>query len=481
MSNWSSKETKSQFQYIRLADTLEKRILKGEYKIGEKLPSLRKLHNQLGLSKTTIFYTYIELEKRGLVESRPRSGYFVKALISPRFSRLSSAGNALAPQKSANLNLSNSIVDALSNPELLHFGGITISPTLLPLNAFSRSLKSISSNHIDHIISTPGKPEGNLELRQQIAKRILEDDRIEADDIIITNRCMEALNLCLRAVAKRGDTIAVESPVFFESLSLIENLGMQALEIPTHPQTGIDLDNLEAVLSQRAVQACMVIPNFQNPLGALMPVSNKKRLVEMLGERRIPIIENDISGDLYFGETRPPTLKSFDTKGLVLYCSSFSKTLAPGLRGGWTVPGKFRESIIELKVNLSFYPSNLDQMLIAEFLESGSYDRHLKRLRNALKQQMENLNSAVVRHFPRETKINRPQGGMVLWIELKPTIDGLEIYQAALREKISIIPGCVFSHSQKFQNFIRLNYGDPWTEKLEQGISTLGTILAQFT
>jgi len=478
MSNWSSEETKSKFQYMKLADILENKILNGLYKIGEKLPSLRKLHDQLGLSKTTIYYAYIELEKRGIIESRPRSGYYVKSFSPPISSPSEKHSTSL--QKPSIHTLANSIVGALSEPDLLPLGGIVIAPQLLPLRSFSRSLKSISYHHIDTIITTPGKLEGTLELRHQIAKRILEEERIEEDDIIITHGCMEALDLCLRAVAKEGDTIAVESPVFFESLMLIENLGMHALEIPTSPESGIDLDHLETVVENHQIQACMVIPNFQNPLGALTPEANKKKLVEMLGKRNIPIIENDVNGDLYFGETRPPTLKSFDKQGLVLYCSSFSKTLAPGLRVGWAVPSKFKEIVHELKVNLSFFPSNLDQMLIADFLQSGSYDRHLRKLRNALRNQMENMSLAVAQLFPKETKNIPPRGGIVLWIELDPVVDGLKVYQAAIEQNISTIPGSIFSNSQKFKNYIRLSYGYPWSEELHQGISTLGQIIRNF-
>lgn len=294
------------------------------------------------------------------------------------------------------------------------------------------------------------------------------------DDIVTTCGTMEALNLCLRAVAKPGDTIAIESPTFYGILQA--SLGMRALEIPTHPRDGIDLDALEQAIKKNKVKACLLIPNFNNPLGCCMPDNNKKQLVEMLGRREIPLIEDDIYGDIYFGAARPKTAKAFDKEGLVLLCSSFSKTIAPGYRVGWTAPGRFKAQVEHLKSMNTIATATLPQMAVARFLESGGYDRHLRKLRKALATQVQRVTLAVRQYFPEGTRITRPTGGFVLWVELPKSVDSLELYRKALEKKISIAPGPIFSAKQKYQNFIRLSCGQAWSDSLEQALKTLGRL-----
>ena len=285
------------------------------------------------------------------------------------------------------------------------------------------------------------------------------------------------IHLCLRAVAKPGDTILVESPTFTCYLQLIEDLNMLAFEVPTDPEKGLDLDLVREAVNRHAVKACLVCPSFQNPLGFAMPVAAKKELVELLAARDIPIIEDDIYGDLYFGPSRPRTLKSFDEKGLVLYCSSFSKTLAPDLRVGWTLPGRFLKKVKRLKFNTVIASSKFNQLIVADYLHHGGYERHLRRLRHALMNQTGNMALAISREFPPGTRISSPRGGYVLWVELPEGVDGLKLFYEARTNGIFIIPGLICTSTDRYANCIRISCGHPWHERWGAGIKKLGELV----
>src|SRR5260370_24954623 len=281
-------------------------------------------------------------------------------------------------------------------------------------------------------------PPGNRALRVQLARRAIEAGcTLSPDDIITTVGATEALNLCLRAVAKPGDVIAIESPAFFGILQIIESLGMKVCEIPTFPRHGICLDELEARLKCCRVKACLFTLNFSNPLGSCMPDEKKQRLVEMLSKRQIPLIEDDIYGNLTFGPKRPKVAKAYDTDGWVLHCDSFTKTLSPGFRVGWVAPGRFKAKVEFLKFVSTSATASLPQMAVGDFLQNGGYDHHLRRIRRLYATQMELMSQAVGRWFPEGTKITRPTGGMSLWVELPAHVNLLDVYHPAISEKIS--------------------------------------------
>jgi DNA-binding transcriptional MocR family regulator len=278
-------------------------------------------------------------------------------------------------------------------------------------------------------------------------------------------------------VTKPGDVVAIESPTYFGVLQAIEELGLKALEIPMHPRDGMDLDALERALKTRRVAACLSVPNFSNPLGSLMPDAHKARLVEILARRDVPLIEDDINGDLSHDGLRPRVVRSFDTEGRVLLCGSFSKTIAPGYRVGWVAPGRYYEKVRALKFTSTLATATLPQLAIAEFLANGGYDHHLRALRRDLAFQLGRMRAAVADSFPPQTKLTRPGGGFVLWVELPPSVSALQLHERALRENISIAPGPMFSPKQEFGNFIRLNAGHRWSARLESAVGRLGQLV----
>ena len=324
-------------------------------------------------------------------------------------------------------------------------------------------------------------PPGSEALRRQVAKRSLEwGSTIAPDEIITTCGGTEALALALRAVTKSGDTVAVESPTYFGVLQVIESLGMKALEIPTHPREGISLEALSLACERERVKACLLMCNVSNPLGSVMPDIAKKRLVQMLAGHGIPLIEDLVYGDLYFARTPPRAAKAYDKQGMVMLCSSFSKTLAPGFRVGWVAPGRYCAQVEKLKFVSSVGNPELLQLTVAEFLENGGYDHQLRSLRRAFADRIGRTQRAVCEHFPAGTRVTSPAGGFVLWVELpkgvNASVDSLALYEAAMREGISIAPGPMFSASDRYRNCIRLNCGCAWTPAIERALARLGQL-----
>ncbi|PWU08064.1 MAG: GntR family transcriptional regulator [Verrucomicrobia bacterium] len=463
--------------YKQVALRISELIEHGTLRPGERVPSVRRCSEQQSVSIATVMQAYRLLENRGVIEARPQSGYYVRlqrwtAPPEPQMSR--SAPRAVNVRVS---DLVMQMIRAARDPGLVPLGATLPRPELVPMKELNRTMASMGRRD-PLAANTYEAPSGVRALRVQIARRAMEAGcTLAPDDIITTVGATEALNLCLRAVAKPGDVIAIESPAFFGILQMIESLGMRVCEVPTYPRKGICLDELDKRLKCCRIRACVFTPNFSNPLGSCMPDEKKKALVKMLSERRIPLIEDDIYGNLGFGPVRPKTAKAYDQDGWVLLCDSFTKTLSPGYRVGWVAPGRFKAKVEFLKyVNTSAGPS-LPQMAIAEFLQNGGYDHHLRKIRRFYAAQMQRMSDAISRYFPEGTKVTRPQGGMCLWVEMPPRVNALTLYEQAIAAKITIAPGPLFSAKQKFLNCIRINCGNPWSDRIEGAVRKLGDMV----
>ena len=320
-------------------------------------------------------------------------------------------------------------------------------------------------------------PIGCEALRNQIAKRLIDAGcSVNPDRVVITHGTTEALFLALKVVTQPGDTVAIESPTYYGLLEALESLHLKALELPTHPRGGICLENLESAFQKEKVAACAIVSNFSNPLGSCMSAPKKKQLVSLLNKYDIPLIEDDIFGDLCFAAQRPQAIKAFDTQGKVLYCASVSKTLSPGLRVGWIIAESYQSQIEQLKAVMNYSSSIAPQLTVAAFLANGGYDRHLRKLRRAYQSQMQHMLQAICQYFPSETRVTQPQGGHILWLELPSKVDAMVLYEQAYKHNISISPGIIFSASGGYRNCLRLNCGIPWSDSLEQAIKILGIL-----
>jgi DNA-binding transcriptional MocR family regulator len=471
----SNSNRQDSFLYERLAAKMSELIKKGTFRPGERLPSVRKLSKQRKISITTVLQAYMLLENQGLIETRPQSGYYVRA----RLPEMLPEPEMSAPQQDPTLvsvrELVMMVLKDSTNPNLVQLGAAIPNTDLaipLKLNRIMAGLP----RQIKHHYNVYDIPPGNEALRIQIAKRLVGIGcNVTQTEVVTTSGCLEAFTLSLRAVCNPGDTVAIESPMYFGVLQILESLKLKALEIPTHPRDGISLSALRFAVEHNSIQACLVLSNFNNPLGSCIPDENKQQIVELLTHHEIPLIEGDVCGELYFGEQRPGVCKAYDHKGLVLLCSSFSKDLVPGYRVGWVVPGRFKATIEWLKYTTNVATATLPQVAIAKFLESGGYEHHLRSIRRLYAGFMSQLSRAVMRYFPEGTRVTRPNGGIVLWVQMPDYVDSLKLYKQALKAGITLAPGYIFSATEQYRNFIRLNAAW-WSFETDRAMQRLGEL-----
>jgi len=470
----------SGFLYAQVIDLIDRRISSGELRPGDRLPSLRRLSAGLGVSVPTVKQAYLELERRGSVESRPQSGFYVQpqrrnALVRP----LSAVEGFAQPAPVRCRSLIERVYEAIHRPDVVAFGIANPSMAQPAAKALHRTMKRVMARAETRSLSyapTLGEPQ----LRRQIAYRYLDlGARITPDDVIITNGGQEALAIALLSAAREGDMIAVESPTYHGMLELIESCGMLAVEIETCAEEGVSLGALAKALARHPIKACMFSSALNNPLGSCTSDAHREALVGMLESRGIVLIEDDVYGDLLFDGTRPRLGLCYSRKGLVFTCGSFSKTVAPGYRIGWLVAGKHDERARRLKRAFSCSSGLLQQMTLTEYLAGGDYDRYVKSLRQVLKRNAERMSALIGQHFPAETRVSRPRGGSVLWIELPRRVDSQQLFDRALEHSIAITPGLIYSPVKRFRNYVRLSYGHPWNERLEEGIARLGVLATE--
>lgn len=467
------------YKYERIADDIDHLIECGAFQPGDRIPSVRKMSRARDVSISTVLQAYYLLEARGLIRARPRSGFYVRSDLPSDLPEPEISSPVSDPTQVSMRELVSMVVlrDA-TNPDLIQLGAAHPNPALAATDLLNRTLTSVARRMGDESGLYSYAP-GSEMLRMQIARRSLTAGcSLAPDDIVITSGCSESVSFSLRAVCKWGDTVAIESPICFDTLQTLEALGLKALEIPTHPRDGISLEALRFAIHHNDVSACLVISNFNNPLGSCIPDDKKRALVSLLAAREIPLIENDIFGELYFGDARPSVAKAYDRNGLVMLCSSFSKTLAPGYRVGWVVPGRFQSAVRWLKYTSSLAAPTLSERAIAAFMGSGSYGPYLRRTRRAYERRVASMSRAVRRAFPEETKLTRPKGGFLLWVELPQAVDSLALYEQAHRVGIAITPGYLFSATDEYRNFIRLNAAN-WSEEAEAAIDRLGEIITR--
>ena len=466
-------------RYQQLAEQTEALILNGLLRPGERLPSVRQACRIHDVSPITVTQAYYILEGRGLIEARPKSGYFVRARLGqnlPEPEMTHPVGGSTQLQVS---DFIFQILDSVRDPSVVPLGSSFPSPFLYPLDKLGRFLAN-AARKLDPLATVTDLPPGNEELRRQLALRYLaQGATVSPQEIVITSGAMEGLNLCLQAVTQPGDLIAIESPTFYAGLQASERLGLKVIEIPSHPREGISLSALEDTLRHHPIKACLFMLNFANPTGSRVSDENKKALLELLRRHDVPLIEDDVYNELYFGPQAPLCSKAEDTTGLVMHVSSFSKCLAPGYRIGWVAAGRYASRIQRQKLSLSLATTVPVQIALAEYLKHGGLENHLRHLRQTLALQEVEMVQAIERHFPTGTKLARPQGGYFLWLELPPQVDTLLLHQQALERGISIAPGPIFSAKREFKHYLRLNFGHPDPHRLDAAMATLGELIAR--
>ena len=443
---------------------------------GSRAPSLRQISAQQRTSLSTALQAYRLLENRGVLEARPQSGFYVAKGRAPA---LETPAMSQPPGQAATVAVSGVLLQLLewaADPRLIPLGCAIPSAELLAAGRLDRFLaRAARVKGLDYNIYTV--PKGDLRLRREIARRALRwGYALSPAEIVITCGCTEALTLALKAVTRPGDTVAIESPTYFGFLQVIEALGLKALELPTDANSGIDLPTLKTALKRRSITACLFASSFNNPLGCTMPEPKKIAVLDLLAKRGVPLIEDDIYGDIYFGTERPKPFMVLDRHDNTIYCSSFSKTLAPGYRIGWIVTRRHMPQVLEHKFAVTLCGPALPQAALADFLSSGGYDSHLRRIRRTFEINISHMTHAIGKSFPDGTRVTRPAGGFVLWVELPKPLDSRDLLDEALSRGICFVPGNVFSASDRYANCLRLSCGSSWHARLDRGLTTLGEL-----
>lgn len=466
------------YRYEELARFITTLVDVGTLMPGSRAPSLRAISRDRKVSMATAMQAYRLLEDRGVLEARPQSGFYVARKTPAR----KPPNTSRPPPRATSVSVSGVIVKLLehaSDPRLVPLGCAIPDANLLGASRLDRHLARTARLHGRDFNVYTG-PQGDGDLRREIARRALRFGKaLSPNDLVITVGCTEALILSLRAVTRPGDTVAIESPTYFGLLHALEALDLKALELPTDATEGIEVDALRDALATKRVAACLLASSFNNPLGCTMPDAKKLAVLDLLAKHNVPLIEDDIYGDISFAAERPKPFMALDRRGNTIYCSSFSKTVAPGYRIGWVAAGKHLARILDAKAAFTLCGAVLPQAAFAEFLASGGYDSHLRRIRRVFASNIEMMTRTIDRSFPPGTRVSRPAGGFVLWLELPQQVKTRPLFQRALDEGICFAPGEVFSASGRFANCLRLSCGNSWDARIERGVMRLGELVTE--
>ncbi len=446
---------------------------------GTKAPSLRSISRTHKVSITTAMAAYRLLESRGVIEARPQSGFYVRTRHADRL-------KPPAISKPANKAVAVAVADEVAH--MLRYGA---DGDYVPLGCAVPAPELLASSKLDRFLAraarvqgvnanTYAAADGDPGLRQAIAERSLRyGHSVSAQELVITNGCTEALHLALRAVSKPGDTIAIESPAYFGFFQVLRSLSLKVLELPTDSTEGVAPEPLRRALKSNKVAACVLSSSFNNPLGVRSSDERKQELLSILNKHKVVLIEDDVYGDIYFNGDRPRPFSALDNAENVIYCSSFSKTVAPGYRIGWVSSQRYAGQILKHKFGTTLCGPTLPQLAMAEYLRSGAYDHHLRRIRAAFAENVHRMSQAIQENFPADTRVSRPDGGFVLWVELNKRVSAKLLFEKALEQGICIAPGNTFTAGSRYDNTIRISCGYPWSKTMERSVWKLGELIAE--
>ena len=464
--------------YERVARLVEAQIATGTLRSNERIPSVRSMSRTAKVSISTVVQAYLHLENIGLIEARPQSGFYVRPPLRPSAAAPRPKVSRSRRPASVAAETLDACREAQTRSDILQLNGAYTSPSLYPNQRLNNLIREVLRDRPAHA-GECFVPPGLEELRRQVAKRMTFGGApADPDHVVITGGTMDAITLSLQVLCKAGDTVLVESPTYFGVLQVVEYLGLKVVEVPNHASTGIDVDAVRNIARTTKLAAAVLMPNFNNPTGSVTPDAAKREIVQVLTAAEVPIIEDDIYGDLHYGNVRPTSLRAYDDAGLVISCGSVSKTIALGYRIGWAVTSQFHVDIARAKFCSSVSCPTLQQLVLARYYASGGYDRYLRRVRTTLAANSQSTADAIIRYFPSGTRVARPTGGLVLWVELPGGVDGGELFRTALASRIGIAPGLVFSAKADYRNYIRISCGALWAPAIERAIEKLGRLVA---
>jgi DNA-binding transcriptional MocR family regulator len=461
--------------YAQIADSLANAIRSGALRRGERMPSVRRVARERNVSLATATQAYRALEDARLVEARPRSGYFVAARPSP-IAEPQASQPPLTAQAVDRSTLAAQVLRLAEDPSVISFGAACPGAELFDADRLRRAVARTAARQ-RHTLARYAQPPGHDEARRAVARHALRlGCMLDPARLLLTHGCLESIALCLRAVTQPGDVVALESPTYFGFLEILEQLQLKALEIPTDPRHGLSVDALQLALDTQPVKAVVVVPTLSNPVGATMPLAERRRLAELAAACGLPVIEDAIYHDFAGDHERARAVRSFDTSGHVMLCSSFSKTLAPGLRLGWVDAGRWHARVQRLKATTSGGQSGVVELAIAELLSQPGLEAGLRSLRQRVAQRLDEARELIAASFPAGTRATAPSGGFILWVELPPGLDSMRLYEACLDERIVVAPGTLFSATERYRHCIRLGVGGAWDAAAHRALRRVGEI-----
>lgn len=463
--------------YQQIADEIEYQINHGMLKVGSRLPSLRTMAMNKDVSINTVIEAYLSLERKGIISSKHKSGYFVSNIKVHQFNNtITSHPRPIASFSDISDVFSVVFSNSLNNKKNSNLASTQLATEFLPLAQLRKSIIYASRNLKDAGIWYDKS--GNENLKKQIALRShLWGGKLLPKNIIPTQGCFDAIQLCMTALLKPGDTIAVESPVHFGVINLAKNMHCKLLELPTNTNTGIELEALQDAIKKKKINLLLLMGNYSNPFASCMPDEHKKEIVRLAQKYNLPVIEDDIYSDLHYSQSYPTFCKSFDEEGVIMWCGSTSKKLAGGYRVGWLEAGKFKEKIIKTK---PYHPVNcctITHEAVAHFFANNKYDLYLKKIRHELKLNSLHLKNAIASYFPEKIKLTDPQGGFLMWLAFDKKVNTMELYNKAIEHKIIISPGRTYTAQNQYNNCISIRYGMPWSDKIENSIKVLAGLV----
>lgn len=467
------KALKKELLYKIIAKEVSEEIRRGNFSIGQKITSLRDIAKKYHCTVETALKAYIELEKEGLITSRPRSGFVVVKAFKNQSKALAKVeASLLAPR-----DVLRHLLEMEGKSEIVGLGTALRTPKLFPLKSIFSEVggRKNSFHELDSHYSYPPGDEG---LRSEIAKRLrLRGMSADVDNILICQGATEALFLSLMLKTKAGDEVVIHAPCFFGTLNCIETLSLNVTEFE-----GENLRTLETIFKMKRPKVFIIQCNFQQKTGLCVSEAFKKSLVKICSKYNVTIIEDDAYGELGHSGEFVSNLKKYDSKDIVLSCGTFSKTLGPGLRVGWIFSSsKNVNELIPLKLATTYSASAHTERAVELFLKNKSYSRHLRKINSVLAKNISTVSKILEKNLPSSVHISRPKGGFSLWLNLGEQIDSFVLYKKLMSENIAISPGFIFSRQSKYQHHIRINCGLELTSEVKRAIARVCELINQMS
>jgi len=444
--------------YQAFADEFILKIKQKQYVSGDRLPSIRRFAAQKQISVNTVVSCYRLLEQLGYIEAKEKSGYIVLPYV---------AGSDMPLPKFASKKVTlhtKANVDTLATQH--PFERAQASPELLPTDSLTKSMTNMVRKNAN-CVYVYGDVQGELQLRKSLSQHFKQQGfSFSAEQLVINNGCLDSIKLALEITTAPGDSVAVSSPCFNGLLSMLAMMKRSVIEIPSNFE-GVDLIQVEQLMSEKQIAACLFTANHHNPQGTSFPIEQKQTLAKLSNAFDIPIIEDDVYQELHFGQVLPLPIKAFDQMGTVIWCSSISKTLASGYRIGWALPGKYLSDFLQCRVVQSLGVNVPLQLTVSDFIDKNYYQRHLKRLRLKLAQQVAQYRQIIAVELGEldSVHISEPTGGLTLWVYVKG-LAADKLMMSARNHNIEIRAGNLFSTRGFYNSYFRVNVGFPLDESL---------------